>query len=307
MTKFRQYRIGKKRADKILSALQGVKLRRKKLNRNGSSSTSGKYLYQFWGARTMSGGARMPKTVEEKMLLKRILRSMKKSMPGFTCTNVRVQKGYKSPQHNDTGDVGETAILCVGDYSDGVLLLHEYNQSGGQKPPIEVNCRHQWFRGDLFKIRHSTGSFRGNRVCIVAHTPRSGVKTRKFPGVLKKLRKFGFPTPSLEKTRKQISKQKAAGKKFPQSAWSRRLRANKEKFSKAVKGGQKNGVRRRKPKKVTNNPGAAARSGTSRTKEAHLCRKVRGKPKLRKCTRCNVSFLASNWSAHRSTKMHQNG
>ena len=85
----------------------------------------------------------------------------------FQYLSIQVNQNCQTNAHKDNGNVGLSAIIGFGDYSEGDLVVEDI--------PVSIKNRIVFFDGSLYT--HWTKPFTGNRYSIVYHTPNRIFKT----------------------------------------------------------------------------------------------------------------------------------
>ena len=80
-----------------------------------------------------------------------------KFAPGFQFTSVQVNRSFQCLLHVDKRNLGESLIICVGDFTGGEVYVHNQGKLGAQ-------CKFVQFNGN---VPHCTVPFTGGRYCIV--------------------------------------------------------------------------------------------------------------------------------------------
>ena len=81
--------------------------------------------------------------------------------PDFIWTSCQVNQNYKTAEHKDVGNAGESCIIGFGNYTEGELMIEE--------TPVDIRHKMVFFDGSLY--RHSTRPWEGNRYSLVYHRP----------------------------------------------------------------------------------------------------------------------------------------
>jgi hypothetical protein len=78
-------------------------------------------------------------------------------------TSITVNQNYKADAHRDKGNVGESFLVAFGDFTGGLLEIHEGPLKGlhDVRTPIVT---------DFSKVLHSVKDFQGNRISLVYYT-----------------------------------------------------------------------------------------------------------------------------------------
>ena len=104
----------------------------------------------------------------------------------FTFSDVIILQDSECPVHADTNNLGESAILTLGNFEGGGLWVSD--GEGGKV--LECHNTVHYFDG---KTPHATMPFQGQRFTLVFYTRRE-VPSAK-PGVRATLTELGFPLP----------------------------------------------------------------------------------------------------------------
>ena len=83
--------------------------------------------------------------------------------PEFRFTSVQMNKNFPCPRHIDGTNVGESILVCLGDYEGGELIVE--NWEGHEKYPVDN--RNKMFRFNGAKYYHSVAPFTGTRYSLV--------------------------------------------------------------------------------------------------------------------------------------------
>jgi len=91
-------------------------------------------------------------------LTKTLVNFAKRHLPDFRFTSIQVNKNYLSAMHVDRNNLGPSAIVGVGDYSDGALWVQNLGA---------VDVKHKWAQFDG-NVPHCTLPFRkGTRYTLI--------------------------------------------------------------------------------------------------------------------------------------------
>jgi len=87
--------------------------------------------------------------------------------PGYDFTEIQLNYNWKSPIHKDQGNIGESVIIGLGDYTGGELVIVGNNQThvNDDHHEYDINCKFLQFDGA--KYFHYTKDYEGDRMSIV--------------------------------------------------------------------------------------------------------------------------------------------
>jgi len=85
--------------------------------------------------------------------------------PYFNWTEIQVNFNWASPPHYDKGNIGQSIILGLGDYTGGELNIAKYNDDCSWVESIDIHDKIYKFDGS--KYQHWTQPYQGNRMSIV--------------------------------------------------------------------------------------------------------------------------------------------
>lgn len=81
----------------------------------------------------------------------------------FCFTNVQMNKNFPCPPHKDGANVGESVLVCLGEYGGGELVIKDYPELG--ENVIDTRNSIYRFNGSLFE--HWVKPFEGTRYSLV--------------------------------------------------------------------------------------------------------------------------------------------
>ena len=85
--------------------------------------------------------------------------------PYFNWTEIQVNFNWASPPHYDKGNIGESLIIGLGDYTGGELCIEKYDDECSWVESINIHDKIYKFDGGKYK--HWTEPYKGNRMSIV--------------------------------------------------------------------------------------------------------------------------------------------
>lgn len=88
-------------------------------------------------------------------------------IPDYFFSEVQINKNYPIQPHRDKGNLGESYIIGLGDYSGGELIL----QVDGKIKMIDI--KNNFFKFDGCKYTHYVNKFIGNRISLVFYTQKT--------------------------------------------------------------------------------------------------------------------------------------
>jgi nucleotide-binding universal stress UspA family protein len=141
----------------------------------------------------------------------------KVNRPGFPFTSIQVNKNYESALHCDKKNLGPSAIVGLGDYTEGWLWGEEFGA---------VDVKNTWFTFDG-NMPHCTLPFGGTRYTLIYFINQGYEKVN--PGDLNLIQdKCNFPWPKDGLTKKRDYGTTPARLHIGQKAWERWQKCQKE-------------------------------------------------------------------------------
>ena len=84
--------------------------------------------------------------------------------PEFNYTSVQCNKNFPCPRHIDSTNVGESILLCLGDYEGGELVVEGFQADGSD---AIVDNKNSIFQFNGAKYYHWVKPFQGTRYSLV--------------------------------------------------------------------------------------------------------------------------------------------
>ena len=81
----------------------------------------------------------------------------------FFYTSIQCNKNFKCPRHIDSRNVGESILLCLGDYSGGELVIED-SETGND---LVIDNRNNMYKFNGSKHYHYVNDFEGTRYSLV--------------------------------------------------------------------------------------------------------------------------------------------
>ena len=81
----------------------------------------------------------------------------------FEFTSVQMNKNFACPRHKDGSNVGESVLVCLGDYGGGELVIEDYPEPGENI----INTKNDLFRFNGALFYHWVKPFEGTRYSVV--------------------------------------------------------------------------------------------------------------------------------------------
>ena len=155
--------------------------------------------------------SRFHKTIDNLTFL--VTASLKATFPDSNFTTIQFNRDYASKMHVDSGNLGPSYIISLGQHQGGQLWIESPPQRGtevayrkipngirGRPGDIPGNmlpgklleCREKWVEFDG-NTPHATEPFQGTRISIVAFTAKKWLHAKA--NVMDQLRFLGFPLP----------------------------------------------------------------------------------------------------------------
>lgn len=83
--------------------------------------------------------------------------------PEFRWTSIQMNKCFPCPRHLDSTNVGESILLCLGDYEGGELVVEKFNNG----KDVVIDNRNKTFKFNGSKYYHYVKPFNGIRYSLV--------------------------------------------------------------------------------------------------------------------------------------------
>jgi hypothetical protein len=88
---------------------------------------------------------------------------IKKEKPNFKYNSIQFNKNARTARHKDGFNVGVSAMITLGDFTGGNLLVFDENE----KNPQSVKTKNRWVIFNGSKFPHETEPFKGTRYSLV--------------------------------------------------------------------------------------------------------------------------------------------
>jgi len=88
---------------------------------------------------------------------------IKKEKPNFKYNSIQFNKNARTARHTDGNNVGVSAMITLGDFTGGNLLIFDENE----KNPKSVKTKNKWVIFNGSQYPHETEPFKGTRYSIV--------------------------------------------------------------------------------------------------------------------------------------------
>lgn len=141
--------------------------RRLNVTADGSTDTTSTATpngFCLGAVKTYGRGVRTSRNTRLREPLVRLLcHTVREVWPGFAFTSIQVNKSYASSLHVDSGNLGPSLVICLGDYTRGELYVHGVGK-------VNVHNRWQMFDGN---VPHLTCPFEGERFCVIYFSNQS--------------------------------------------------------------------------------------------------------------------------------------
>lgn len=88
---------------------------------------------------------------------------IKKEKPNFKYNSIQFNKNARTARHIDGFNVGVSAMITLGDFTGGDLIIFDENE----KNPQSVKTKNRWITFNGSKYPHETAPFKGTRYSLV--------------------------------------------------------------------------------------------------------------------------------------------
>ena len=123
-------------------------------------------LVRHWYTRNFSFSMNLKRKKYDE-LFEKAVKLCNSTLPDFRFTTIQINESYKMAKHVDSNNGGVSAIIGVGDYTGGELLIY---YDGPDKPPTPVDIKNKFFEFDGSKYYHEVAEFTGTRFTLVYYS-----------------------------------------------------------------------------------------------------------------------------------------